>query len=93
MENANEVPSFIEGLDILFSQSIMEKGESIQSSTSEKKISELENKLEEQTKAISIVKEKSDAISQVAKSLFDLVSKGISSIDDPAVKEMLIQNN
>jgi predicted ribosome quality control (RQC) complex YloA/Tae2 family protein len=91
--NATEVPSFVEGLDILFSQSIMNKGESIQSSASNKKISELENKLEEQTKAISLVKEKSDAISRVAKSLFELVSKGISSIDDPAVKEMLIQNN
>ena len=93
LENTTTVPSFMEGLDILFSQSIMEKGESIQSSTSNKKISELENKLEEQTKAISVVKEKSDAISNVAKSLFDLVSKGIYSIEDPAVKEILNQNN
>ncbi len=77
----------------MFSQSIMQKGESIQSSDSNKKISELENKLEEQTKAITLVKEKSDSISKVAKSLFELVSKGVSSIEEPLVKEMLTQNN
>ena len=93
MNNVTEVPSFIEGLDILFSQSIMKKGESIQSSTSNKKISELENKLEEQNKAILLVKGKSEAISNVARSLFELVSKGISSIEDPQVKEMLTQHN
>ncbi len=93
LENASEIPSFTEGLDIMFSQSIMQKGESIQSSDSNKKISELENKLEEQTKAITLVKEKSDSISKVAKSLFELVSKGVSSIEEPLVKEMLTQNN
>ena len=91
--NFTAVPSFVEGLDILFSESIMEKGKSIQTSTSDKKISELENKLEEQTKAISLVKEKSEAISSVAKSLFDLISTGITSIQDSKVKEMLAQHS
>ncbi len=91
--NFTAVPSFVEGLDILFTESIIEKGKSIQTSTSDKKISELENKLEEQTKAISLVKEKSEAISSVAKSLFDLISTGITSIQDSKVKKMLAQHN
>src|SRR3990172_6654424 len=54
-----------------------------------KNVTELENKLEEQTKAISIVKEKSSKIANVAKSISSLVSQGISSIEDSKVVEEL----
>jgi len=83
------VPSFMEGLDILFTETIVESGKSIQSNSVNKNISELENKLEEQTKAISIVREKSSKIANVAKSITNLVSQGISSIkDSKAVEEL-----
>jgi predicted ribosome quality control (RQC) complex YloA/Tae2 family protein len=83
------VSSFMEGLDILFTETIVESGKSIQTSSVNKNITELENKLEEQTKAISIVKEKSSKIANVAKSISSLVSQGISSIEDSKAVEEL----
>lgn len=83
------VSSFMEGLDILFTETIVESGKSIQSSSVNKNVTELENKLEEQTKAISIVKEKSSKIANVAKSISSLISQGISSIEDSKAVEEL----
>lgn len=83
------VSSFMEGLDILFTETIVESGKSIQTSSINKNVTELENKLEEQTKAISIVKEKSSKIANVAKSISSLVSQGISSIEDSKAVEEL----
>ena len=88
-KNCTNVPSFIEGLDTLFTQNIVDSGRSVQSSEVDKKISELENKLEEQTKAISLVKEKSQAIAKVAQSVLAMGSQGISSIEDPKMHEAL----
>ena len=81
-DNTTNVSSFMEGLDILFTESIVESGKSIQVGTVDKKVAELENKLEEQTKAITIVTEKSAKIADVAKFLLELVSLGITSIED-----------
>lgn len=83
------VPSFMEGLDILFTESIVESGKSIHTSSEDKKITELENKLEEQTKAIVLVKEKSSKIGNIAKFLSILVAKGITSIEDSKIVEEL----
>ena len=54
------IPSFMEGLDKVFTENIVKEGKSIQSSSSNKKIQQLESRLSEQEKAIQIVKEKSD---------------------------------
>jgi len=53
------IPSFIEGLDSVFTKNIVEKGKSIQSSGADKKIKDLETQISEQEKAIQTVKEKS----------------------------------
>jgi len=58
-----------------------------------KKISELETRFDEQTKAIKIVTEKSEKIATVANSLFEGVSQGISSMDDPKITTLLKKNN
>ncbi len=79
-----KVPSFMEGLDILFTENIVSSGKSIQTSSVDKKVAELENKLEEQNKAILLVKEKSLKISKVAKFIQELVSHGLTSIEDTA---------
>lgn len=81
-DNTISASSFMEGLDILFTESIVESGKSIQVGSVDKKVSELENKLEEQTKAIAIVTEKSAKIADVAKFLLKLISEGITSIED-----------
>jgi predicted ribosome quality control (RQC) complex YloA/Tae2 family protein len=88
-DNTTSAPSFMEGLDILFTESIVESGKSIQVSSVDKKVTELENKLEEQTKAIAIVTEKSSKIADVAKFLLQLVSDGIISIEDPKTIEKI----
>ncbi len=87
------VNSFIEGLDEVFTKNIVDTGKSIQSSGSDKKIKDLETQISEQEKAIQIVKEKSKNITNVANSLFEMVSKGIFSIKDSLAQEILVTNN
>jgi len=93
VENATPVENFIEGLDTVFSQSIVDAGKNIQSSNVDKKIQDLEVRLEEQSKAIKLVKEKSQKISTVAKSLSEMTSKGIMSIEDPSAVTILTELN
>jgi predicted ribosome quality control (RQC) complex YloA/Tae2 family protein len=88
-KNFKKVASFMEGLDILFTENIVNSGKSIQTDSVDKKVAELENKFEEQTKAISLVKERSLKISNVAKLLQELVSHGLSSIEDTKAVEEL----
>ena len=86
---AKKVQSFNDGLDIIFSEQILEKGKSLYSDTAEKKIKELENTLEEQKKAISTVEEKSKKISDVANLLFTMQSEGKSNITDSDITQAL----
>ena len=85
--------SFIEGLDTIFTENIVAKGKSIQSSRSDKKIKELQTQISEQQKAIETVKERSKNITNVANSLFEMVSKGILSIEDKSAQEILVIHN
>ena len=87
------VSNFMEGLDTIFIKNIVEKGKSIQSSGADKKIKDLETQISEQEKAIQTVKEKSKNITNVANSLFVMVSKGIISIKDTSAQEILATNN
>ena len=80
-----KMTSFMEGLDLLYTQNLLERGKLSQSNTVNQKIEELEHKLEEQNKAILKVKEKANAISGIAKSLMELVSKGVTSLEDPSI--------
>ena len=92
-ENVTRVNSFIEGLDIVFTENLVEAGKSVQSSSSEKKIKELESQIAEQEKAVETVKEKSNHITKVANSLFEMVSKGILSIEESKAQDILINVN
>ena len=91
--NVTAVPTFMEGLDKTFTENILEKGKTIQSTGIDKEITELEHKLEEQDKAISVVKEKSSEIAKVAKYLQQMNSSGIISLDDHRAKNMLSKVN
>ena len=86
---AREVSSFNEGLDIIFTEQILQKGKSLYSKEAEKRISELQNRLEEQKNAIRIVQEKSKNIADVANLLFSLQSEGKSKLSDPKVIEVM----
>jgi predicted ribosome quality control (RQC) complex YloA/Tae2 family protein len=95
IENTNysNITSFMEGLDSLFTQNLLEHGKSSQANTVMQKIEEFEHKLEEQIKAISAVKEKAGYISAVAKSLLDLVAKGETSLESFMVIDTLRKQN
>ena len=90
---AREVPSFNEGLDIIFTEQILQKGKSLYSKEAEKIIEELQNRLDEQKKAITIVQEKSKRIANVANVLFSIQSEGSLKITDPSVTEILKKHN
>lgn len=91
--NVTKVSSFMEGLDSLFSENLLEEGKSSQTDTVSQRITEIEHKLEEQNKAISLVKERADSISKVAQTLLGIVSTGITSIEDPKIPALLQQYN
>lgn len=88
-----KIPTFMEGLDNVFSKILLEKGKSTITSSLDKKISDLQLRIDEQDKAILQVKEKSEKIAGVAKLLFSLTGKGASSINDPIVIENLKSQN
>ncbi|MEK6965436.1 MAG: ribosome rescue protein RqcH [Thermoproteota archaeon] len=92
-EEYTSVQSFMMGLDIVFTETLVNVGKSTKTNVASEKITELENKLTEQTKAVSLVNEKSFAITKIANSLFDLVSKGIFSISDPKLQKTLKDQN
>ena len=92
-ETSEKIPSFMDGLDTVFTEIILSKGKTVQSSSFDKKISELETRLDEQTKAVKTVTEKSANIAKVANSLFDALSRGIPTIDDPKITNLLKNNN
>ena len=91
--NAKKVSSFNDGLDIIFSEQILQKGKSLYSDDAEKKIKELENTLDEQNKAISTVLGKSKQIADIANLFFTMQSEGKSDIKDPKIIEALHDKN
>ena len=85
--------SFIAGLDTMFTEDMLEKGRAVRSGGSEKKIKELESQLSEQQKAINTVKEKSASITGVANLLYQMISGGITSIEDDRAQNTLRGSN
>ncbi|MGQ0605977.1 MAG: ribosome rescue protein RqcH [Candidatus Nitrosotenuis sp.] len=83
------IPSFMQGLDKIFSKILLEKGKDIKTGSLDKKIADLQSRIDEQSKAIISVKEKSEKISNVARLLFSLPPQGITSITDPVADEIL----
>ncbi len=88
-KNVSKVSSFMEGLDSLFSENLLEQGKTTQTDTVSQKITEFEHKLEEQNKAILLVKQRAESISKVAKALLDSAYTGITSITDLSIPSLL----
>jgi predicted ribosome quality control (RQC) complex YloA/Tae2 family protein len=92
-KNSTRVASFMEGLDLLFTENLLEAGKTSQANSVTQKIEEFEHRLEEQTKAISTVKQRTSSISAVAKSLLEFATKGVATLDDPKILQMLKEQN
>ena len=91
--NAKKVDSFNEGLDIVFTEEILEKGKSLFSSPADKKIESLEKTLTEQKNAINVVLEKSKTIAEVANLLFTMTSAGQHDIRNEMIANSLKEKN
>jgi predicted ribosome quality control (RQC) complex YloA/Tae2 family protein len=87
------IPSFMEGLDKVFSKIILEKGKETKSDSINKKIADLQSRIDEQGKAISLVKERSEKIAAVAKSLYTFTIQGITNITDITAVNILKSQN
>jgi len=79
---AEPVSSFMEGLDRVFTEDIVDAGRTIRSSATDKKIQEYQSQLEEQNKAIETVKQRSGQITAAAKAIMGFGAAGILSIED-----------
>lgn len=91
--NAKKVDSFNQGLDIVFTEEILEKGKSLFSSPADKKIESLEKTLTEQKNAINVVLEKSKTIAEVANLLFTMTSAGQHDIRNEMITNSLKEKN
>ena len=86
---AEPVPSFMDGLDRVFTEGILDAGRAVRSDETTKKIRQYRSQLEEQAGAIQTVRHRADRIAGVAKAVTGLVSEGILSIEDPRSQELL----
>jgi predicted ribosome quality control (RQC) complex YloA/Tae2 family protein len=87
------IPSFMEGLDKVFSKILLEKGKVAQTSSLDKKMADIQSRIDEQDKAIQQVKERAEKISHLAKFLFSVTSSGVTSVTDPLAAEKLKSQN
>lgn len=83
------VPSFIEGLDKIFTGRILESGRQLQSHPTEKKIAELESQIAERERAIETVRARSSGISGLASSMMSLARSGAGSLRDRDAIELV----
>lgn len=88
-QSVSDVETFEKALDMVFTDILLNKGKEIQSGVSNSKIEELEKQLQEQTRAIDLVKKRSHMIADVARSIFDMSRLGISRIQDNHSVEIL----
>lgn len=78
------VPSFMEGLDRVFTAGILERGSEARSGASRREVGALESRLSEQRRALEAVAAKSASISRVANSLYGMAAEGIPLGGDAA---------
>ena len=90
-QKTEQMNSFMEGLDRMFTEDIIDTGKHIQSSTSDKKAEQYQVQLEEQDKAVEIVLHKASQISAAAKAIMGFAAMGILSIKDMRAQQMLKQ--
>lgn len=88
-EKGDRVGSFVEGLDQIFTESLLEHGKTVRNAGQEKAILDVETQISEQERAIETVKAKSSAITTAANSLYTMVSQGMASIRDPGSEQIL----
>ena len=86
---AEPAPSFMEGLDRIFTEGIVGAGRAIRAGAADKRIREYQVQLEEQSKATETVKRRAAGITAAAKAVMGMAAEGILSIGEPGALERL----
>lgn len=87
------VDSFMAGLDATLTQQILQKGKESYGGESSNKVETLKAQLAEQKKAVQTVTDRSASITNVANSLYTILSRGILRLDEVEAGKILAQNN
>lgn len=87
VEGATPAPgrTFEDLIDEAFTAEILDAGRSMKSAQTEQRVAELESQLGEQSRAIELVRQRADQISQTAHTLQKLASSGVLSIQDQQI--------
>jgi len=88
-DSFTKVESFMAGLDKVFTDSLLERARTEGVSGSVRKIRDLQTQITEQERAIKTVRERSELINTLARSLWGLVSQGILVITDNRAEQTL----
>lgn len=86
-----DAPSFMAGLDKVFTESLLGRARDVKTSHSAAKIKDLQTQITEQQKAIQLVMGRSESVGKLARSLIALVSQGVLSMSDARVASILEQ--
>lgn len=86
-----QVDDFMEGLDRVFTENILERGQAVQSDVSTGRATRLQNRLVEQKKAIQTVQNRATAIRSTADSMYTMLSAGILRLDSDGADVALAQ--
>lgn len=89
---ASRVDDFMSGLDTVFTESILESGRDAHSTESENEVKSLQSQLAEQERAARTVKERSAAITDVANSMYSILSSGILRLDADGAGDVLTRH-
>ena len=85
----SETPSFLAGLDEVFTESLLARARDAGASGSVGRIRDLQTQIEEQRRAIETVVERSDAVGGLARSLVGLAAQGVLSMSDGRIAPVL----
>ena len=80
-DDAEPVGDFMEALDRILTEKILERGRREVSGESQDKAAKLKNMLSEQKKAVGLVRRRAEALSNVAASMPEMLSLGILRLD------------
>ena len=87
------VSTYMEAIDIVLGNDILNAGKSLKTLETDKEILSLEHDLEAQNKAKEEVLSKANSIRKLAADLMSNYSKKFSDISDPSLRDILDQNN
>ena len=91
-DDAEPVGDFMEALDRILTEKMLERGRREVSGESQSKAARLKNVLSEQKKAVGLVRRRAEALTNVAASMPEMLSLGILRLDSAGAADILARN-